>query len=470
VRILVAIALLCAGAPGAASGAPPAPAPPASAPAPPAPAPPAPAPPADKRPLVGFRVRGPSKLTDRTLGFLAHVAPGDRVGPADLPRIKQALVSSELFEQVDVALEDALEDALEGAPGGVVLVATLDDKHSWIIAPTVFWLPGRRSVGVGFVENNFRGQNEKLLLYGQLGDRESLLFGTYLDPRFRGSRLSLRADLFLYRRINDEYANLPDDPTDARVARSSTATYLGGGLLAGWELRWWLTTDVRLRAAKVTFRDGRYGPEPDVTVPVPQSDGWDTSAQWRLTLDRRHHRRGVTWGPYLQVMLDQTIPGLDDYGYTIGLLRAYYSWRFFAEHQLELRAIGNIGYHLPFHEDLTIGGAPDLRGYAVDRYRGDTRLVYRTEYSVPLAKWRSFAFRAIGFWDSGYAAFNFPRQGDDRDYLPTQLEGSFWRNDVGAGLRIYVGAVVLPLLGLDFAYGIEGRSTEVYFELGLTDF
>jgi hypothetical protein len=29
---------------------------------------------------------------------------------------------------------------------------------------------------------------------------------------------------------------------------------------------------------------------------------------------------------------------------------------------------------------------------------------------------------------------------------------------------------VLPLLGLDLAYGVEARSTEVYFELGLTDF
>jgi len=410
----------------------------------------------DRRPVAGFRVRGPSKLTERTLGYLAHVAIGDRVGAGDLPRIKQALVSSELFEKVDVALEDA--------PGGALLVATLDDKHSWIVAPTIFWLPGRRSIGVGFAENDFRGEDKKVLLYGQLGDRESLLFGTYLDPRFRGSRLSWRADLFLYRRINDEYANLATDPTDARIARSSTATYLGGGLLAGWELRWWLTADIRLRGAKVTFRDGRYGGEPDVAVPVPQRDGWDISSQGRVTLDRRGHRRGVTWGPYVQLMLDQTIPGLDDFGYTVGLLRAYYSWRFFAEHQLELRAIANVGYHLP------IGGASDLRGYAVDRYRGDTRLVYRTEYSVPLAKWRSLAFRAIGFWDSGYAAFHFPRPGDDRDYLPTQLEGEFWRNDVGGGLRIYVGAVVLPLLGLDLAYGIEGRSTEVYFELGLTDF
>ncbi len=415
-----------------------------------------------ERPVVGFRVRGPSKLTEPTLGYLAHVSLGDRIGSGDLPRIQQALISSGLFERAEVALEDA--------PPGVLLVATLDDKLSWIIAPTVFALPGRRSLGVGFAENNLRGENKKLLLYGQLGDRESLLFGTYLDPSVRGSPLIFRGDVFVYRRINDEYANLPRDPTDDRIARSSTATYLGGGLLLGWQLRWWLSTDLRLRGARVTFADGKNGDDPPVAVPVPQTSGWDVSAQWRATLDRRHHRRGVSWGPYVQLVLDTTIPGLDDYDYTLSTLRAYHSWRLFSDHQLELRLIANLGYHLPFHEDVTLGGAPDLRGYAVDRYRGDTRLVGRAEYSIAIASWRFFWFRAIGFWDTGYVAFHFPRPGGDRDYLPAQLDTSFRRNDVGAGLRIYVGAVVLPLLGLDLAYGVEGRSTEIYFQLGLTDF
>jgi hypothetical protein len=45
-----------------------------------------------------------------------------------------------------------------------------------------------------------------------------------------------------------------------------------------------------------------------------------------------------------------------------------------------------------------------------------------------------------------------------------------WRNGVGAGLRVYIKAVVLPLLGLDVAYGIEARAPELYFQLGLTDF
>jgi hypothetical protein len=98
----------------------------------------------------------------------------------------------------------------------------------------------------------------------------------------------------------------------------------------------------------------------------------------------------------------------------------------------------------------------------------------RAEYSVPMFKWKIFAFRGIGFVDSGAIGFHNPRTVDDRGerrYLVTQARGiDRWRNDVGLGLRVYIKAIVLPLLGLDVGYGIEGRSPAVYFEVGLTDF
>ncbi len=69
------------------------------------------------RPIVAFGVRGPSKLTDETAGYLAHVAVGERITSRDLPRITEALLSSELFEQVTVTLEPVAD--------AVVVVCTL---------------------------------------------------------------------------------------------------------------------------------------------------------------------------------------------------------------------------------------------------------------------------------------------------------------------------------------------------------
>jgi len=90
---------------------------------------------------------------------------------------------------------------------------------------------------------------------------------------------------------------------------------------------------------------------------------------------------------------------------------------------------------------------------------------------VPLFRWRWFSFRALGFLDSAYTGFHFTGSRSDRDYLAPEHAGQGWfRNDIGGGIRIYLNNIVLPLLGLDVGYGIEGKSPELYFEVGLTDF
>jgi outer membrane protein insertion porin family len=414
------------------------------------------------RPIVGFEVHGDSKLQPRTVGYLAHVEIGDRIDERDIPRLEQALMSSELFTTVEVALA-----AAPGDPSpGVIVAVTADDKHSWIAAPTAFALPGNLAFGVGFAENDFRGLDQKFLLYGQIGTRTSLFFGTFFDPAWHGTKLTWRTDLYLFRRNIDEYVNSPAAPTSFAIERSTQATYLGGGALIGWNFLWWLAGDLRVRGAYVYFRDSKDAAGQPVAE--PQHDGWDITLQAHLTVDHRQHRHGVTWGTYAQLDLEPTIPGLDSYGYQLMQFRVYHSWRLFEEHELELRGHFNAGRHLPLHEDFTLGGTSDLRGYDVDQFRGDIRAVARAEYSIPLFKWRFLAFRALGFYDTGYV--DFVSQRSDRAYLPNQLGGGYTRSDVGAGFRIYLNNIVLPLLGLDLGYGIEGHSPEIYFEVGLTDF
>jgi outer membrane protein assembly factor BamA len=435
----------------------------APSPAPPAalPSPPLPSAPQLAGPIAGFAVRGPSKVQPRTVGYLAHVAIGDPVDTGDLPRLQQALLSSELFTTVVVTLEPA-----PAPTPGVIVVVTADDKHSWILAPTAFALPGNLAFGLGFAENDFRGLDQKFLLYGQIGTRTSLFFGTFLDPSYHGSKLTWRTDLYLFRRNVDEYVNPPDNPRSSTIERSTQANYLGGGALIGWNFLWWLAGDLRLRGAYVYFREPKDAVGQRIAQ-APEKDGWDVSLQMHLTLDHRHHRYGVTWGSYAQLDLEPTIPGIG-YDYQLMTLRAYHSWRLFEEHELELRGHFNAGRHLPLHEDFTLGGVSDLRGYDLDQFRGDVRAVFRTEYSVPLFKWRFLAFRALGFYDAGYVGYHFRRS--DRDYLLNQLGPGYTRSDVGAGFRVYLNNIVLPLLGFDLGYGIEGHSPEIYFEVGLTDF
>lgn len=240
------------------------------------------------RPIVGFHVKGDSKVTDETLGYLAHVRLGDTITVADIARLEVALISSELFETAVVTLEDA--------PDGVIVVATVKDKLSWIAAPTVYVLPNNTAVGVGYVQNDLGGRDQKILLYGQLGTQQNILLATFLDPAVHGSRLTYRLDLYLEGRQLDEYANA--DARDFTIARTTRETFLDAGALIGWNFRWWAVADFRLRGAYVYFRDPRDASGAVATV--PEKDGWDITTQARLTLDHRTHRFGVTSGGYLQ--------------------------------------------------------------------------------------------------------------------------------------------------------------------------
>jgi outer membrane protein assembly factor BamA len=420
----------------------------------------------DARPIVGFRVEGKSKLHDKTIGYLAHVEIGDPVSDGMIPQLEAALMSSELFETAWVRLDEA--------PGGVTVVAILHDKMSWIAAPTVFILPSHWAIGAGYAESDLNGQNKKMLLYGQLGNRTSLFLGTFLDPSINGTKWLTRFDVYLLHEIISEYKNPTTDARSFTVDRESTETFLDAGALVGYTFAWWMIGDVRLRGAYVYFRDAHaidINGSPSGALPVPEVDGWDVSLQLRGTLDARSHRYGVTWGPYAQLILEPSVPGLDSFHYQLVKARAYYSWKFFEEHELELRTRLIAGRHVPFHEETTLGGVADLRGYDVDQFRGDFATFFRAEYSVPLFKWKVFAFRALGFWDSGYLAYLNHDPTNRRNFLPDQIEGQHWfRNDVGAGLRVYLKSIVVPLLGFDVGYGIEGHSPEVYFEIGLTDF
>jgi outer membrane protein assembly factor BamA len=407
--------------------------------------------------IVGFRVRGHSKVTERTLERLSHVALGDDVGPRDLPQIQAALLSSELFESIAVTLEPAA--------GGVVVVATVDDKHSWIAAPTVYILPGNRAVGVGFAENDFRGEDEKILLYGQLGTRDSFFFGTFLEPQIGDTHLFARFDLLPSFRVNDEYDNT--HARTASIVRTSSETYLDAAVLGGYRFAWWLASDLRLRGAWLRYSSS-HAPDGSA-LPPPEVGGWDISLESHTMLDARSHHYGVSSGPFALLYTNVTLPLVSTYRYAVATLGGGYAWRLAGEQELELRASGDVGWHLPFRQELTLGGASDMRGYAFHQLRGDALAVARAEYSIPLFLWPPFAFRALGFFDSGYIALRHAAGNTQRDYLPVE-HGGWARNAFGAGLRIYVKSIVLPLVGFDVGYGLEGRSFEIYFELGLTDF
>jgi outer membrane protein assembly factor BamA len=428
---------------------------------------------ADK--VVDIRVDGNTKTTDDTVILIAGIEKGDDLTPDRAEQVRRDLVTSGLFKEVQVYWEPA--------PGGQRLVIIARDKHSWVVAPTLYNQPTNKGGGGGFGENNLFGENKKLLLYGQAATGDSFLFAAYVDPSIAGTRLRWQGDIYLkYGRVI-EYASprkyWRDDPKPLRISR---LTYLNGGLRFGTELWKGVTLDGRIRGAKVGYSklelaegatlEEITGDPSSTAIPAPGAEGYDVSGEVTLGIDTRANWYGISSGYRFVATFEQALPGLgSDFEYWYSGVQLQRAIRFLERHNLILKGAFGYGHDMPFQQEYTAGGTAQ-RGWKNNQFRGDLRVTANAEYSVPIVTIKGLAIRGITFWDSSYITF---RDADEssgmRDYLPgADVRGlAPLRNSVGVGTRFYLRQIVLPLLGLDFGYGVERGDYEIYLAIGLTD-
>jgi outer membrane protein insertion porin family len=437
-----------------------------------------------------------TKTTDDTVLYLAGIEEGDDWDQETQEKVKRDLVSSGLFKEVDVFSEPHPKG------GGVRVTIIVKDKHSWVVAPTFYNQPTNTGGGLGFGENNMFGENKKLLLYGQVATGDTFFIGAYVDPSIAGTPFNWQADVFLrYERVIEYSAPtrfIIDDEHPVDPVRRSKMMYLNVGGKVGVTVLRALQLEERIRGAKVAFyknslHDDALGDETLVcgeacptaeetdvevsgAIPEPGSEGWDVSSETTLTFDHRANWYGITTGSKVQLSYETSIPGFDfDYWYaTLNFMRAR---RYFKRTNFIIRGTAGYGRDLPFQQEYT-GGGTSLRGYENKQFRGDVKLGTNMEYSIPFFTIKGWAFRGLVFHDSTYVAF-LDIEDDDtfRHYLPNAdvtaknvSNLAPWKNAVGAGVRLYVRQIVLPLLGLDFGYGLESGGIEVYLAIGLTDF
>jgi outer membrane protein insertion porin family len=415
--------------------------------------------------IVEIEVVGNTKTDDETVKLIADVETGDRFEYEMIERIEADLVNSTLFKNVKVYTQSVEK--------GVKLVLEVEDKHSWIIAPTVYWQPGNKGAGLGFAENNLGGQNKKLLLYGQIATEDSIFIGGYLDPSLFGSRYFYwRAYTFLRHEDVTEYNSPNELFVEPEPERITTMNYLNGALLLGINFGRAISLDTQLRGAYVFYDDAHWADQSRTDpTPVPEKDGWDVSTEVKLTRDKRANWYGIQSGHMWRVSYERALPQLgSDWEWWSLYLSASWAKKIWSETNFVWKAGVTYGDHLPFQQEVTSGGVA-LRGYRNRQYRGDVKASNTFEFSIPFFKIGPMAFRGLAFWDSAYTSFMNDEPMGSRNYLPGQTdeEVSKWRNGVGGGFRIYMRSIVMPLLGLDWGYGIEVGTWHVYFAVGLTE-
>jgi len=430
-------------------------------------------------------VEGNTKTTSPTVELIAKIEVGDDWTLDMLDRIKADLVSSGLFKDVSAYSEPCGPTTLPKCEEtGVRLHITVKDKHSWVIAPAFYNQPTNTGVGAGFGENNLFGENQKLLLYGQVATGDTFFVGAWVVPSIAGTRFHSQLDTYLKTSRVIEYAPPTSYTGTPDPVRQSRMNYLNAGVKLGVEMFHGLKLDARLRGAHVAYQDTKaltidpttiYGPAGgDINnVPKPGKEGWDVSNEISLTLDHRANWYGVESGYKYSTSFEYSVPKLgSDFHYYIANLSLYRAVQVLERHNLIAKAAVHVGHDLPFQQEFTMGGTA-MRGYLNNEFRGDLQATANLEYSVPLFTIFGLSVRGLGFFDSGYTTFQNANN-VERSYLPASARGDTttlapFKNSVGVGTRLFLRQIVIPLLGLDFGYGLEASDFQVYLAIGLTD-
>jgi outer membrane protein assembly factor BamA len=416
-----------------------------------------------------------TKTDSATVQYLAKIDVGDDWTEGMVEEIKRNLVSSGLFKDIEVFWEPG--------PKGVRVHILAEDKHSWIIAPAYYNQPTNQGGGVGFGENNLFGQNQKLLLYGQVATGETFFIGALVIPAINGTRWSAQFDTYLKTSRIYEYAAPTKFLESPEQIRQSRMHYLNGGIKLGLGLTRFWRFEARLRGAKVSYvnskteyvgdpgdREAQLGIPDDQAVPKPGKEGWDISSQFTFSIDRRANWYGVQSGHKIALTYEASRPEMgSDFHYQLVTGSLFQAWQVLERHNLVIKLNANYGHHLPFQQEFTTGGT-SMRGYLNDQFRGDLKLAGNLEYSVPLVGALGLSMRGLVFWDSAYTTF-LTTSNPERNYLPNAAARGLdpFRNSVGGGVRFYLRQIVLPLLGVDVGYGLEARDVQVYLAIGLTD-
>ena len=419
------------------------------------------------------------KTTSETVALIAQIDVGDDWTPDMGDAVKARLVSSGLFREVDLYTTQG--------KGGVVLHLLVEDKHSWVIAPTFYTQPTNTGGGLGFGENNLFGSGQKLLLYGQIATGDSFFVGAWVIPSIGGSRFYAQIDTIIKKSRVIEYAYPTKYLDDPEPVRQSTIDYDNVGLRLGVEMIRGFRLETRLRGAHVMYPGSKLkylgdpndpaaqahalGQSPGDPLQKPGMEGWDVSNEWTIAFDNRANWYGVNTGRRLALTYEYTVPKLgSDFHYYEVLFSAYKAWQVLERHNLVFKLHLDYGHHMPFQQEFTSGGTA-MRGYLNDQFRGDSRMLANLEYSLPLFTISGLSVRGLGFFDSSYTTYLSADSNRERNYLlnPEQRGLRPFKNSVGVGTRLYLRQIVLPLLGVDFGYGLEARDFQVYLAIGLTD-
>jgi outer membrane protein assembly factor BamA len=441
--------------------------------------------------ITDVHVLDNQRTEESTVLSIAGISIGDTLEADTLDLVRERLNTTGLFADVNVWWEP------HGS--GVRVNISVKDKFPWAPVPTASWSSNNKSIGLLFVHGNLFGRGKQLLIGARLAQIDSGAVLAYRDPSLLGSWAYWQIKGVVQRQVIPEYQSSGVTPTGDTATLGDPYEFRETRLFSyGFEPTFgiaWLRrvkTEVAWHLEKFTYFGDGFSDVPATGVQTVPSTTGGTSGFGHagLSFDFRAREFSVMTGQALSGGVDYGAPG---FGSDFTFWRAGVGWeqgiKFFHAHNLIYSFGGAISHNVPFWNENTAGGT-NLRGYIGQQFRGDTQLGGKIEYHFPLFSISSLDFRALGFYDvqavwfrdmpngpmvtdPNSGAVYIQRDTSDRRTFPfapvpqpTGFGTSAIHNDVGVGLRFFLRSVAVPLVGVDFGYGIEAANWQFIIVVG----
>ncbi len=326
---------------------------------------------------------------------------------------------------------------------------------------------------VSYQEQNLGGNNQRVAVELQVGQRELLFDASFTDPWIAGdpNRTSYTVNAFSRLSIPLVFEGGPNEVTLPNGDRPRVQR-IGGGISFGrpippFDPDWRVSAGLQYQRVSIRDRDGDLSPRDQFGNLLSFSnDGQDDLflAQFAVSRDRRNNPVSPTNGSFLRFSTEQSIP-IGSGSIFLNRLRGSYSYYIpvrllnFSDgpQALAFNVQGGVILgDLPPYEAFSLGGTDSIRGYdAGDVGSGRAFALATVEYRFPI-------FSIVGgtvFVDVGSDLGT----GNDVPGDPAGLRGK-----PGSGFGYGVGVRVQSPLGairIDYAINDQGDS-RIHFGIG----
>jgi outer membrane protein assembly factor BamA len=393
-----------------------------------------------------------------------RLQPGDLIDDSALKEAEDGLVACDLFVTVRVWLDMPREVAVrkmyrEEKVEPVDVHVTAVEKVYWFVFPTGSLGGGDKAAGLVYGNVNQDGLGRQVAAAVQYGESKTHLLAGFRVPIVAGLPLTYAFDAVLRLetfRFYDSHRQVLHVPT--RV--------LGGEGQIGWVV----SPTVRAVVGALYNRVGVFTQQrDDLATAAPAYNpavGNLVVLQLYLLYDDTSAPEGLRHGARIALkneISDGFWKSDFDYAKLELQLELYGHWgRTYPS--MAFRSVINYPTSergVPLTQLLRAGG-PDLRGYIVNEFHGDTLLVMQLEDQVPIFKGITVPFTPIrlnvaaaAFLDTGALLERHPGGIAGATARAPVPKFSDFHTGVGAGLRLLIPGVAIPALKLDFAYGID---------------